>query len=197
MLDVGNFITEISNEQPRLAIMLTKIVTAINQTANVLGVDSTQHASPPHPPRAINVKANNGTVHITLTDHSQRGRALNYFVEHDTDPAFSNPHVVHLVASRGAFLPLPAKDDDGNPQNWYFRAYSMYPGSQKRSDHVVLGGFATPTAIDVGGSTQFTPLASKGAGTASTSGQQGGQGFGTPQNAKPFSRRLAEKVKTL
>lgn len=164
--------------------MLTKIVSAINQTAGVLGVDSTAHASPPDPPQAIEVKANNGTAHVTLTDHSERGRALNYFIEHDTDPAFSNPHVAHLVASRGTFLSLPAKDDDGNPQKWYFRAYSMYPGSQKRSDHVILGGFATPTAVDVGGSTQLTPLPSKGAGTASTTGQQGGQGFGAPQFAK-------------
>ena len=184
MLDVENFITELSIQQPRFALMMRKVVKAINQTATVLGVDSSSHASPPDPPRAIDVKANNGTVHVTLTDHSQRGRALNYFVEHDTDPAFPNPHVLHLVASRGAFIPLPAKDDNGNPQNWYFRGYSMYPGSQKRSDHVVLGGFATPTPVAVGGSTQFTPLPSKGAGTASTTGQQGGQGFGAPQFAK-------------
>ena len=184
MLDVDNFITELAVDQPRLALMAQKIVNAINQTANVLGVDSSSHASPPDPPRAIDVKANNGTVHVTLTDHSQRSRALNYFVEHDTDPAFPNPHVLHLVASRGVFLPLPAKDDNGNPQKWYFRGYSMYPGSQKRSDHVVLGGFATPTAVDVGGSAQFTPLASKGAGTASTTGQQGGLGFGTTQFSK-------------
>ena len=184
MLDLGYFIDEIRDEQPRLALMLNKIVRAVNQTAGVLGIDSTSHASPPDPPQAINVKAANGLAHVTITDHSQRGRSLNYFLEHDTNPAFPNPHVVHLVASRGVFLPLPAKDDNGNPQKWYFRGYSMYPGSQKRSDHVVLGGFATPTAVDVGGSAQFTPLASKGAGTASTTGQQGGLGFGTTQFSK-------------
>ena len=47
MLDVGNFITELAVDQPRLALMAQKIVNAINQTANVLGVDSSSHASPP------------------------------------------------------------------------------------------------------------------------------------------------------
>lgn len=185
MLDVGNFITEISNEQPRLALMLSKIVTAINQTAGVLGIDSTSHASPPDPPRAINVKAANGLAHVTITDYSQRGRSLNYFLEHDTNPAFPNPHVVHLVAGRGAFLNLPAKDDNNNPQSWYFRTYSMNPGSTTRSAHVIFGGAGSPTPVDVGGTTQLTPLPSTGAGTASTTGQQGGQGFGNAQFARP------------
>ena len=185
MLDVGNFLTEISNEQPRLALMLTKIVTAINQTAGVLGIDSTSHASPPDPPRAINVKAANGLAHVTITDHSQRGRSLNYFLEHDTNPAFPNPHVVHLVASRGVFLNLPAKDDNNNPQSWYFRTYSMNPGSTTRSAHVIFGGAGSPTPVSVGGTTQLTPLPSTGCGTASTTGQQGGQGFGNAQFANP------------
>ena len=187
MLDLGYFIDEIRDEQPRLALMLNKIVRAVNQTAGVLGIDSTSHASPPDPPRAINVKAANGLAHVTITDHSQRGRSLMYFLEHDTDPAFSNPHVVQLAASRGTFLNLPAKDDNNNPQNWYFRGYSMNPGSTKRSDHVVFGGFASPTTVAVGGTTQLTPLPSTGSGTASTTGQQqqGDGGFGGPQFAKP------------
>jgi hypothetical protein len=185
MLDIDNFITELSVEAPRLALMMRKVVTAVNQTAGVLGIDSTSHASPPDPPQGINVKAANGLAHVTITDNSQRGRSLNYFLEHDTNPAFPAPHVVQLVASRGAFLSLPAKDDGGNAQHWYFRAYSMNPGSAQRSAHVVFGGFATPTAVNVGGSTSLTPLPSTGAGTASTTGQQGGQGFGSAQFAQP------------
>ena len=184
MLDVENYITEIATTQPRTALMLRKIVEAINQTANVLGVDSTAMRSAPAPPQGINVKAASGLVHVTITDHSQRGRSLNYFLEHDTDPAFPNPHVVHLVASRGAFLTLPAKNDSAVAQPWYFRAYSMYPGSQKRSNHVVFGG-VVPTPVSVGGTVALTPLTSTGSGTASTTGQQGGVGFGTSQFAKP------------
>lgn len=184
MLDIENYITELATAQPRMALMMRKVVDAVNQTASVLGVDSTSFQSPPNPPQAINVKAASGLVHVTLTDGSQRGRALNYFIEHDTDPSFPNPHVVHLVASRGAFLSLPAKDDSGDAQSWYFRGYSMYPGSTKRSSHIVFGGAAQPAAVDVGGTTELTPLPSTGAGTASTTGQQGGQGFGEPQFAQ-------------
>ena len=185
MLDVENFITELAIDQPRMALMMRRVVTAVNQVAGVLGIDSTSHASPPDPPQAINVKAANGVAHITITDNSQRGRSLNYFLEHDTNPAFPAPHVVHLVASRGAFLSLPAFDDNADAQSWYFRAYSMNPGSSQRSAHIVFGGFASPTAVDVGGTTQLTPLPSTGAGTASTTGQQGGQGFGDVQFARP------------
>jgi hypothetical protein len=120
-------------------------------------------------------------VHVTLSDYSERSRSLHYFVEADTDPAFPNPHGFQLGASRGLFVNLPAKDDNANAQSWYFRGYSMYPGSAKRSNHVIFGGAAAPEAVSVGGTTELTPLTSTGMGTASATGQQGGQGFGTAQ----------------
>jgi hypothetical protein len=181
VLDIDNFITELRVQNPRMALMMDQVKNSINQVANVLGIDSTSFQAPPTAPQAINVKAAGGIAHVTITDGSTRGRALNYFVEHDTDPAFPNPHVAHLVASRGTFLSLPAKNDAGDAQSWYFRAYSMYPGSTKRSSHIIFGGFANATPVDVGGTTQLTPLPSTGAGTASTTGQQGGQGFGSSQ----------------
>jgi len=184
MLDIDNFLTELAIENPRMALMMSKVRDAINQTANATGVDSTAFQSPPHAPQSIQVKASNGLVHVTLTDSSQRSRALNYFVEHDTDPAFSNPHVLHLGASRGGFLTLPAFNDSNVAQNWHFRAYSMLPGSTKPSAPVYFGGAANPTPVSVGGTTQLTPLNSTGSGTASTTGQQGLSGFGIPQ----FSR---------
>lgn len=175
----------------RLAIMFENIQDAVNQTANAAGVDSTEMLQAPDPPNAINVKAANGTVHVTLSDNSQRSRALNYFVEADTMPSFAQPHVFHLGVGRGAFLNLPAMDDDGGAQSWYFRGYSSYPGSAKQSAHQVFGGTASPTPVSVGGSTELTPLPSTGAGTASTTGQRGGTGFGpsqfstSPKNAPP------------
>jgi hypothetical protein len=191
MLDIDNFITELAIDQPRMALMMRQVKNAVNQVANVLGVDSTAFQSPPAPPQAMNVKAANGLVHVTITDGSRRGRALNYFIEHDTNPAFPNPHVVPLGVTRGAFLNLPAKDDNGDAQSWYFRSYSMYPGSTKPSPHLVFGGFANATPIDVGGTTQLTPLPSTGAGTASTTGQQGGQGFGKSQFSQVETGRQA------
>lgn len=185
MLNVSQFITELRGPQPRLAYLLDKIVTAVNQTAQATGVDSTAFQSPPHAPTTISVKASGGIAHVTLTDPSPRSRALNYFIEHDTDPSFSNPHVVHLGAARGAFLNLPALDDSGAAQPWYFRGYSMLGGSTKASAHIIFGTSGNPTPVSVGGAAQLTPLTSTGAGTASTTGQQGGQGFGTPQYSRP------------
>jgi hypothetical protein len=184
MLNIDNFITELKNENPRLGLMMDKVRDAVNQAATVLGIDATSHISPPSAPQSMNVKANNGTVHVTIQDGSQRGRSLNYFVEADTDPAFSNPHVEHLGPGRGRFFSLPGMDDDGDTQNWHFRSYSMNPGSQKRSEIQYFGGAAAPTAVDVGGTTMLTPLPSTGSGTASTTGQQGGQGFGNAQFVK-------------
>jgi hypothetical protein len=173
----------------RLAVMFDNIASAINQTANAAGVDSTAMLSPPNPPQQIQVKANNGTVHVSLTDSSQRSRALNYFVEASTSPAFlpQQTHIEHLGPARSKFFSLPGNDDDNNPQPWYFRTYSMQPGSSKRSAHQVLGGAATPTPVTVGGSTQLTPLTMTGAGTTA----QAGHGFGisqfseSPKNAPP------------
>lgn len=185
MLDVNSFITEIRIQNPRMALMLDKMVSAINQTANAIGVDSTAFQSAPHAPQSIQVKAANGLVHVTVTDASRRPRALNYFVEHDTDPGFSNPHVLPLGPSRGGFLTLPAFNDDNVAQNWHFRAYSMLPGSTKPSAMVYFGPASAPTPVSVGGTTQLTPLGSTGSGTASTTGQQGGQGFGISQYSRP------------
>jgi hypothetical protein len=187
MLDLSNFLIEVRSAAKqipvfaRMSVMLTNMQDAINSTANAAGVDSTQQAHPPDPPQGINVKASNGVAHVTITDHSQRSRALHYFVEASTTPAFNAPHVFHLGASRGAFIPLPGKTDAGATQNWYFKTYSAYPGSSQTSTHQVLGGSALPTAVNVGGTTQLTPLASTGAGTASTLGVEGGKGFGPSQ----------------
>lgn len=188
MLDIGKFVAEIrsrANAVPvfaRLALALEQTQDAVNQIGTSTGVDSSGHTTPPDPPNSIAVKAANGVAHVTLSDTSQRSRALHYFVEASTDSAFSNPHVTHLGVSRGAFIPLPGKADDATTQHWYFRAYSQYPGSAQRSDHQVFGG-STPTGVDVGGSTSLTPLPSTGSGTASTNGQQknGEGGFGVLQ----------------
>ena len=187
MLNLSKFVTEIRSAGQRipvfnrLALALEQTQDAINQTANAAGVDSTQHTSQPDAPTSINVKAANGLVHVTLSDTSQRSRALHYFVEADTSPSFPQPHVFQLNASRGLFTTLPALNDSSGAQSWYFRSYSMYPGSEQRSEHQVFGGTYNPTPVSVGGSTALTPLPSTGAGTAETNGQRGGQGFGSPQ----------------
>ena len=184
MLEIGQFLTEIRAWKPRLGLALQQIVDGVNQIGSTIGVDATGHVEPPAPPQSIAIKAANGLVHATLTDHNQRSRNLHYFLEADTDPSFPQPHVEHLGVSRGRFLNLPALDDNGQPQNWYFRGYSMYPGSKQRSDVVLFGGATNPTAVDVGGTVQLTPMPSTGSGTASTNGRQGASGFGKAQFSK-------------
>lgn len=191
-LDIDNFIAELAVNQPRFALMMRQVVNAINQTANAVGVDSTSFQSPPHAPQSLNVKAANGLVHATITDGSQRSRATSYFLEHDTDPAFSNPQVLHLNASRTGFLTLPAFDDNGDAQSWHFRAYAMLPGSTKPSAPIYFGKDTAPTPVNVGGTTQLTPLSSTGSGTASTTGQQGLSGFGITQFSRPEKTGAAQ-----
>ena len=187
-LDFGIFLAEIRARDPHLALLLEKTQNGINQVAEATGTDATQHVSPPDAPSAINVKAAGGIAHVTITDNSQRSRALHYFVEMDTDPSFPAPHVEHLGVSRGRFVTLPGLNDSSATQNWYFRCYSMYPGASEASPHQWFGGRATPTPVTVGGSAALTPLASTGSGTASTLGVQGGTGFGTPQYSKAFGK---------
>jgi len=188
-LDLGKFQPEVRAEAiktpvfARLALMFEQIQDSVNQIGTATGVDSTGHTSAPDAPSGINVAAANGVAHVTINDSSQRNRSLHYFVEADTTPSFSQPHIFDLGAGRGTFLPLPNKDGSGNQLKWFFKAYSMQPGSQKSSPHQVYGG-QNPIGVEVGGSVQFTPLASTGGGTASDTGRRGGEGFGTAQNAK-------------
>lgn len=173
----GQELEEVRNANPALGNLLRRIVTAINNTAQNAGIAPLGQADPPPSVGAVSVKAANGVAHVTITDNNPVQKPIEYFIEHDTDPNFTNPHREHLVTSRGRFIPLPAKDDNGTAQNWYFRAYSQYPGSQP-SEAVYFGGLS-PTAVSVGGTTQFTPLTSQGGGTSN--GQQGGWGRGKVQ----------------
>lgn len=181
-LDINKEITFL-RQQPDTgsyhAAALERLQQAINNIATQLGVDPTGVLPAPAPVQKLNIKTDgNGTVHATIDDNNPITRNLHYFVEYSTDKAFSQPHVVHLGASRSANpITLPAMDDDGQPQVYYWRAYSQHPGSMP-GEPVYHGGSDNPTPIAPGGSTQMTLLPSTGSGTAQNSGQQGGAGFG-------------------
>jgi hypothetical protein len=112
-----------------------------------------------------------------ITHNSPLQKNIRYFVEADTNAAFPQPHVFDLGSSRTLFAPLPNKDGSGNQLNWHFRSYAQYQGSDA-SEHSYFGTQFTPTPVAVGGTAQFTPLASTGSGTALANGTQGGQGLG-------------------
>jgi hypothetical protein len=163
-------------ENPLQANLIRRMIRAITQAATNAGVSPVGQADAPPTIGSVNVKANLETLHVTISDAAPIRKQINYFIEADTDPNFTAPHVEDLGASRGKFLTLPSLNDSGVAQPWYIRGYSQYPGSAP-SRPVYYGGLS-PTSITLTGSTRLTPLTSPGSGTASPSGQQGGQGLG-------------------
>jgi len=174
--DGGKELAQIRNENPVLGNWMRRVGSALNRMALNAGVSPIGQLPAPPSIGALNIKASGETVHATIDDTAHTTTAREWFVEHDTSPNFTAPHVVHLGASRGGFLNLPSKNDSGTATPWYFRAYSQEPGSPP-SPPVYFGGLS-PTAVTLTGSTQLTPLASTGSGTASPLGTQGGWGRG-------------------
>jgi hypothetical protein len=153
---------------PKLYTALKSIVDAVNNLGRGSGVDPSGGIAPPTPPAAISVTAADGIFDIAITDNSQLVRGISYFLESDTTPAFTQPHVYPLGPSRNARLAL------GN-LTLYWRAYSQYVGS----DPSQVTTFGNPaTAVVGGGSAGPAQQPSAGSGTASGTGQQGGSGFG-------------------
>lgn len=194
MLDLRELLDEVRNipgrHWARISVMFEKIQDAINQIGNGVGVDATGHTPVPAAPAGINVAAGTDHLHVTINDNEARARALNYFVEWSVnDPSFSNAHVEDLGASRGRMLPLPAKDGSGNPISYYVRAYRSYRGSASASEKTIFGGNLTPAPVVLTGTSQLTPLASTGSGTAPTNGSGAGQGFGIAQIVPPSPAR--------
>lgn len=175
-------------ENPTLGAVLRQFRNAINQTAQNAGVSPVGQADAPPQIGALTVKASGETVHATINEPNQINNQIEYFLEYANEPNFLAPHVAHLKSARGHFLTLPAKNDAGDAQPWYFRAYSQYPGS-KPSAPVYFGG-KTPQKVTLSGTTQLTPLTSTGSGTATSTGGQGGWGRGKT----PFKQQNQAKA---
>ena len=161
---------------PYVANGMQRVQDAINSLSTSLAADPNGKMAPPPPIDGVSVKAGDGAVHVTITDHNPIQRGINYFIEHSTNPTFIGAHVEHLNASRGRILTIPGMDDNGVAQPVYIRAYSQYRTSVP-SKPVNFGG-TTPTAVHPGGSVMMTLLPSTGSGTAISNGQQQGSGLG-------------------
>jgi hypothetical protein len=192
MIDINREIT-ILRQIPGIGQYLANALDLLQKGANGLGThlgaDPTQFLPPPPPIQALNVKSNGtGLVHLSISHDAPVQKGINYFVEMDNTPAFLQPQVLHLGTSRTKEpFQLPALDDGGHPQRWYFRAYPQYPGGEPGKP-VNFGG-DTPTPVDPGGTARLTLLASTGSGTAQSSGQKPGQGFGVSLYRGPESPR--------
>lgn len=127
--------------------------------------------SPPPPVSNVSVVSNgDGTVDVTFEDGDGVNQAVNYFVEHAADGNFFKPRVEFFGPSRSGSVRV-----GGTARAWRVFSQYSYPPSQP-SAPVIFGG-ATATLVGGGGAAQG-PQDSTGSGTASTTGQQGGQGFG-------------------
>lgn len=170
----------------RQAVLIERLIDGVNQLGNVLGSDPNGMVSAPDPPTNISVSAGSDHVHVNLTDPSARGRSREYFIEWSpNDSSFLAAQVEHLGVSRQRVLALPAKDASGTTINYFIRGYSMEPGSESASKHVIFGTLDSPTPVQLTGSSTLAILPSTGSGTAPTNGQRAGTGFGPSQFSTP------------
>lgn len=178
MIDGSQFLKELRSRDPHLGLLLEQIIDGVNGIGNHAGIDPLGKTEPPAPLQGINIAAGDSHVHVALTDHSPVRKNVQYFIEWSKDPSFATRHVEHLGASRERVLALPAKDGSGNPQQYYFRAYSQYLGSDPQSEHAVYGGKYTPTAVTLSGASQLDLLSPTGSGTGLPDGSGQAAGLG-------------------
>lgn len=168
MLNLKN-LEFLRSRDPRLGETLEQLQNHINRLGLAAGVDGTGLLPAPARIGAVSVTGQNGHFSVAIMDKSPVTRAINYFIEHDTDPNFTNPTVIHNGTSRNANIFL------GNAI-LHFRAYSMYQGSTNASEPVTFG---TPAVPVNGGGAVGAPAFQTSQGSGTASGEQGGQGFGT------------------
>jgi hypothetical protein len=187
-LEGGAELNYLSQKDTYLGKILRRIIEAVNTTAKNASVSSVGLFPTPPKVDTINVagtfSSDNNTItttsehlHWTLTHNQQVHKGVQYFSEIDTDPNFTQPHVIAHNTSRSGFLHLPALDDSGAVQPYYLRSYAQTQGSDP-SEPTVLGGKSKPIQILLTGTSKMSLLSSKGSGTAQQTGQQGGKGLG-------------------
>lgn len=185
-LEGGRELNFISQKDAYAGSLFSRIINAVNMLAKNAGVAAVGKVTPPPPIDSITVKGTlvgsvitcpSEILHWTLNHNQAISKGIHYFSEVDTNPNFLAPHVIDHGTSRSAFLHLPALNDSSGTQTYYLRAYAQYPGSDpcKPTVHGNLGG---AFQIQMTGSSAMSLLTSAGSGTASPTGQQGGQGLG-------------------
>jgi hypothetical protein len=186
-LEGGRELNYISQRDAYAGSLFSRIVEAVNTLAKNAGVAAVGKVSPPHPIDSIQVQGTQvgnlvtcpgEILHHTITHNQAVQKGVRYFSEVDTNPSFTQPHVIDHGASRSSFLTLPTYQNDNHTLNtYYLRSYAQYPGSDPCKP-TVFGGTGGALQIQMTGSNIATLLPSTGSGTASPQGQQGGKGLG-------------------
>lgn len=201
----GQELALIQQRDPYLGSLLSRMLDATNSVARNAGVGAVGKVSPPNPVDSVTVSGstpsngimtvpNSEVLHWTIQHNQEVNRGVHYFSEIDTSPSFSQPHVISHGTSRTGFLSLPTKNAAGSATHtYYLRSYAQYSGSDATKP-TVLGGLSGPIGIRMGGTSQTDLLPSTGSGTASPTGQQGGQGLGT-NITRPAPRPKRSSIK--
>ncbi len=180
-LDGGRELAAIDQSDWKMGSLLRRIIDHVNRGFENAQVSGSGEVPAPKAPDSVSVKVSGEMMHVSIAHTGAVNRNVNYFTEVATDPNFTQPLVIHHGTSRtSAPINLPTKDDTGAVQSDYVRSYAQYPGGAP-SEPTVVGGVGGAKAFTMNGSTQMTLLSSTGSGTASSTGQQGGSGFGKVQ----------------
>lgn len=185
-LQGGRELPHLAQKDPYLGSILRRIINAVNTTSQNAGVSAIGKLPPPLPLQGINVAGTQAgdtitvpgeILHFTLQHDAPLTKGVRYFSEYDTNPNFTQPHVIDHGTSRTGNVNLPTMNSDGDDHTYYLRSYAQYPGSDPHKP-LVLGGLNGPLKIKMGGATQMNLLSSTGSGTAAPNGTQGGKGLG-------------------
>ena len=186
ILEGGQELTALSHKDFDNGSLLKRIIQGINDLAKNVGASAVGKVEAPPPINSIQVQGtqiNNvmtvqsEILHLTLNHTQELNKGVQYIHEISTEPNFLAPHIIDAGSSRSLFAHLPALDNNGKIQTYYHRAYPQYHGSDPQKP-TVLGGLASPTQIQMTGTSKTTLLPSTGSGTASANGTQGGHGLG-------------------
>ena len=157
-------IAAIRAKDPLMAEMLQELADGINHVQ--IG---TSVVGPPNNVGSLSITQQNGNFDITITDNSSVVRGIEYIVEWATNSNFTGARQIFLGSSRTHNINLGSLGGAGT----YWRAYSQYPNSIP-SKPIYFNG----NPIISGGATSPSPQPSTGSGTAESTGQQPGQGYG-------------------
>ena len=162
-------LADVKMRDPYIYSVFKRIVDHINLIERQSGFAPLGQIPAPPTISGLSVVASNGWFDIQIQDNGSIQPGIEYFVEYDTTPNFTNARVFSMGPSRNHVLNL------GN-QTLYWRAYSQYRGSTT-SAKITFG--SPPTGVAGGGATSPpAPQASQGSGTSLIPGN----GFGTPPN---------------
>lgn len=152
----SSFLRSLPNFGQKLVESLQGIVDGHNTVEQQGNFNSTGDPQPPPNIQGINVQAANGHFQVSINHQGPIYRGVRYYVEHASNPNFTDPHIVPMHDSRNANVYL------GNVTR-YWRGYAAYPQSGPGSP--AYHGGSQPIAVTGGGTAGPAFLKSQGSGT--------------------------------